>query len=153
MAAFSSPYETLKSEIKGNHPSQDNDSTLPSTPRNLFQSQSDSSPFIPLPLLAPTEHPKTTLSSTASLTRTGASKLHPTRQPAPQNPEAQPSPTAPGGLLLRTTSTKPRPRLTTGKQIHNPQRTMIWTPLPLYQRQNSIPRFSVRLHEEREFQV
>ncbi|KAL8859274.1 MAG: hypothetical protein Q9178_004212 [Gyalolechia marmorata] len=46
IAAFSSPYEALKREIKGNPPSQD-DSTLPSTPRNLFQSQPDSSPFIP----------------------------------------------------------------------------------------------------------
>ncbi|KAL8672470.1 MAG: hypothetical protein Q9168_003073 [Polycauliona sp. 1 TL-2023] len=47
IAAFSSPYETLKREIKGNRPSQD-DSTLPSTPRNLFPSQpDDSSPFMP----------------------------------------------------------------------------------------------------------
>ncbi|KAI4229094.1 MAG: hypothetical protein L6R36_001156 [Xanthoria steineri] len=46
IAAFSSPYETLKREINGNQPSQD-DSTLPSTPRHLFQSQPDSSPFMP----------------------------------------------------------------------------------------------------------
>ncbi|KAI4274478.1 MAG: hypothetical protein LQ337_003901 [Flavoplaca oasis] len=58
MAAFSSPYETLKSEIKGNHPSQNNDSTLPSTPRNLFQSQSDSSPFIPPSTARPHRTPK-----------------------------------------------------------------------------------------------
>ncbi|KAL8758274.1 MAG: hypothetical protein Q9199_001627 [Rusavskia elegans] len=57
IAAFSSPYETLKREIKGNQPSQD-DSTLPSTPRNLFQSQPDSSPFMPPSTARPHRTPK-----------------------------------------------------------------------------------------------
>ncbi|KAL9583320.1 MAG: hypothetical protein Q9212_002778 [Teloschistes hypoglaucus] len=45
MALYSSPYEALKREIKGqSNPHNDNDndnSTLPSTPRNPFQSQPD----------------------------------------------------------------------------------------------------------------
>ncbi|KAL8776768.1 MAG: hypothetical protein Q9194_002953 [Teloschistes cf. exilis] len=43
MALYSSPYEALKREIKGQpNPHNDNDdSTLPSTPRNPFQSQPD----------------------------------------------------------------------------------------------------------------
>ncbi|KAL8973025.1 MAG: hypothetical protein Q9197_002522 [Variospora fuerteventurae] len=47
MALYSSPYETLKREIKGTPqpPARDDDSTLPSTPRNPFQSYPDSSPF------------------------------------------------------------------------------------------------------------
>ncbi|KAL9013561.1 MAG: hypothetical protein Q9173_001750 [Seirophora scorigena] len=47
MALYSSPYETLKREIKGTpqQPALDDDSTLPSTPRNPFQSHPDSSPF------------------------------------------------------------------------------------------------------------
>ncbi|KAL8853853.1 MAG: hypothetical protein Q9221_001324 [Calogaya cf. arnoldii] len=57
IAAFSSPYETLKREIKGNHPSQD-DSDLPSTPRNLFQSQPESSPFLPPSTSRPNRTPK-----------------------------------------------------------------------------------------------
>ncbi|KAL9000415.1 MAG: hypothetical protein Q9169_000932 [Polycauliona sp. 2 TL-2023] len=57
IAAFSSPYETLKREIKGSHPSQD-DSTLPSTPRNLFQSQPESSPFMPPSTARPHRTPK-----------------------------------------------------------------------------------------------
>ncbi|KAL8766832.1 MAG: hypothetical protein Q9209_006490 [Squamulea sp. 1 TL-2023] len=57
IAAFSSPYETLKREIKGTQPSQD-DSTLPSTPRNLFQSHPDSSPFMPPSTAHPHRTPK-----------------------------------------------------------------------------------------------
>ena len=48
MALYSSPYETLKREIQGSpQPSNHDNSTLPSTPRNPFQSHPDSSPFIP----------------------------------------------------------------------------------------------------------
>ncbi|KAL8929231.1 MAG: hypothetical protein Q9208_001314 [Pyrenodesmia sp. 3 TL-2023] len=47
MALYSSPYETLKREIKGD-PQDHTQSTLPSTPRNPFQSYPDSSP-IPAP--------------------------------------------------------------------------------------------------------
>ncbi|KAL8782930.1 MAG: hypothetical protein Q9213_004986 [Squamulea squamosa] len=57
IAAFSSPYETLKREIKGTQPSQD-DSTLPSTPRNLFQSHPNSSPFMPPSTAQPHRTPK-----------------------------------------------------------------------------------------------
>ncbi|KAL8725733.1 MAG: hypothetical protein Q9166_007183 [cf. Caloplaca sp. 2 TL-2023] len=57
IAAFSSPYETLRREIKGDQPSQD-DSTLPSTPRNPFQSQPDSSPFMPPSTVRPHRTPK-----------------------------------------------------------------------------------------------
>ncbi|KAL8677655.1 MAG: hypothetical protein Q9186_005938 [Xanthomendoza sp. 1 TL-2023] len=58
MAAFSSPYETLKREIKGTQPSQDDNSELPSTPRNLFQSQPDSSPLMPPSTARPHRTPK-----------------------------------------------------------------------------------------------
>ncbi|KAI4180016.1 MAG: hypothetical protein LQ346_007081 [Caloplaca aetnensis] len=47
MALYSSPYEALKREIKGD-PQDHTQSTLPSTPRNPFQSYPDSSP-IPAP--------------------------------------------------------------------------------------------------------
>ncbi|KAL8808836.1 MAG: hypothetical protein Q9223_003561 [Gallowayella weberi] len=58
IAAFSSPYETLKREIKGTQPSQDDNSELPSTPRNLFQSQSESSPYKPPSTARPRRTPK-----------------------------------------------------------------------------------------------
>lgn len=47
MALYSSPYETLKREIKGTpqQPALNDDSTLPSTPRNPFQAHPNSSPF------------------------------------------------------------------------------------------------------------
>ncbi|KAI4243877.1 MAG: hypothetical protein L6R40_003259 [Gallowayella cf. fulva] len=58
IAAFSSPYETLKREIKGPQPSQDDTSHLPSTPRNPFPSQPDSSPFIAPSTARPHRTPK-----------------------------------------------------------------------------------------------
>ncbi|KAL8807724.1 MAG: hypothetical protein Q9182_000535 [Xanthomendoza sp. 2 TL-2023] len=58
IAAFPSPYETLKREIKGTNPSLDDNSELPSTPRNLFQSQSDSSPYKPPSTARPHRTPK-----------------------------------------------------------------------------------------------
>ncbi|KAL8688260.1 MAG: hypothetical protein Q9218_005780, partial [Villophora microphyllina] len=41
MALYSSPYEALKREIKGQPHTHDDNSTLPSTPRNPFQSRPD----------------------------------------------------------------------------------------------------------------
>ncbi|KAL8835494.1 MAG: hypothetical protein Q9170_003296 [Blastenia crenularia] len=59
MALYSSPYETLKREINGGQAlSQDDNSTLPSTPRNPFQFHSDSSPFIPPSTSRPHRAPK-----------------------------------------------------------------------------------------------
>ncbi|KAL9030611.1 MAG: hypothetical protein Q9196_001292 [Gyalolechia fulgens] len=59
MALYSSPYETLKSEIKGGpQPSYEDNSALPSTPRNRFQSQLGSSPFIPPSTSHPHRTPK-----------------------------------------------------------------------------------------------
>ncbi|KAI4170158.1 MAG: hypothetical protein LQ343_005164 [Gyalolechia ehrenbergii] len=59
MALYSSPYETLKREIKGDQqPPRDDSSTLPSTPRNRYQSQLDSSPFIPPSTSRPHRTPK-----------------------------------------------------------------------------------------------
>ncbi|KAL9595492.1 MAG: hypothetical protein Q9219_006421 [cf. Caloplaca sp. 3 TL-2023] len=59
MALYSSPYETLKREIKGDRrPPQDDNSTLPSTPRNPFQSHPDSSPFIAPSTTRPHRTPK-----------------------------------------------------------------------------------------------
>ena len=52
IATYSSPYETLKREIKGQQPPADDNSTLPSTPRNPSQQREDddsptSSIFLP----------------------------------------------------------------------------------------------------------
>ncbi|KAL8942773.1 MAG: hypothetical protein Q9216_001458 [Gyalolechia sp. 2 TL-2023] len=59
MALYSSPYETLKREIKGDpRPPHDDNSTLPSTPRNRYQSELDSSPFIPPSTNHPYRTPK-----------------------------------------------------------------------------------------------
>ncbi|KAL8720755.1 MAG: hypothetical protein Q9225_002421 [Loekoesia sp. 1 TL-2023] len=59
MALYSSPYEALKREIQGDQqPSQHDNSTLPSTPRNPFQSRPDSSPFIQPSTSRPYRTPK-----------------------------------------------------------------------------------------------
>lgn len=59
MALYSSPYETLRREIKGDQqPSHDDNSTLPSTPRNRSPSQLDSSPFIAPSTSRPHRTPK-----------------------------------------------------------------------------------------------
>lgn len=59
MALYSSPYETLRREIKGDQQSShDDNSTLPSTPRNRFPTQLDSSPFVAPSTSRPHRTPK-----------------------------------------------------------------------------------------------